>query len=211
MTVGIYLMVDNESIVGLLLSLCSWGCRKLPGRDLRLPVACRWAGAVKLGEVAVLALVVDDDARALSRILAGGIAIVLEFVSIVRPETTVALVDCKECESEKVDDLTEDEHNENNGVILTLSTVSMSSRSRSASRIFTRFGVSSHKTLVFKFSSSLPLEGHTIVSLEDILLTPLSSLVGFVFKAGFSVLASFVGWINLLTQPDNFRVRPKVI
>ena len=41
--------------------------------------------------------------------LAGGIATVDEFVSVVLPDTTVALVDCKECTSEKVEDLKDDE------------------------------------------------------------------------------------------------------
>lgn len=72
--------------------------------------------------------IVADECLVLSIILAGGIAMVLEFVSIVLPERTVALVDCKECASEKVEDFIEEEQSENNGVILTLSTVSMSSR-----------------------------------------------------------------------------------
>lgn len=63
----------------------------------------------------------------LSSMLAGGIATVLEFVSVVRPEAIVALVDCKECTSEKVDDLKEDEHMEKRACMLTLSMLSESS------------------------------------------------------------------------------------
>lgn len=40
--------------------------------------------------------VAAEPCLVLSRMLAGGIATVLEFVSVVRPETIVALVDCKE-------------------------------------------------------------------------------------------------------------------
>ena len=56
--------------------------------------------------------------RALSRIDAGGIAIVLEFVSTVLVDITVGLVDCIECISEKVEDLTDEEQKENKGAIL---------------------------------------------------------------------------------------------
>lgn len=104
---------------------------------------------------AVLAGAVAEDALVLSIILAGGIATVLEFVSTVLPDITVALVDCKECESEKVDDLTDDEHRENNGVILTLSMTSVSvSRSADFGSNFARLGSESHSTFMDVESSS---------------------------------------------------------
>lgn len=55
-----------------------------------------------------------DDGRALdlSRMLCGGMARTLEFVSRVLPESMVGLVDCIEWMSEKVDDFAEEEQNE---------------------------------------------------------------------------------------------------
>lgn len=53
--------------------------------------------------------------------LAGGIPTVLEFVSSVLFENTVANVDCTECTSEKVDDSMDEEHVENSGAVLALS------------------------------------------------------------------------------------------
>ena len=53
--------------------------------------------------------------------LAGGIPIVLEFVSKVLFENTVARVDCTECTSENVLDLSDDEHIDTNGTVLALS------------------------------------------------------------------------------------------
>lgn len=97
-------------------------------------------------------VVAPEETRPLSRMLAGGIAMVLEFVSIVLPESTVALVDCRECASENVEDLTDEEQRENKGVMLTLSTVSISSLSRSTSRCLNLLGVSSHNTLPFGVS-----------------------------------------------------------
>ncbi len=63
--------------------------------------------------LAAVAVVFD-----LSRILAGGIAMMLELVSTVLTVWTVGLVDCNELISEKIEDLTEDEQIENNGTKL---------------------------------------------------------------------------------------------
>lgn len=70
----------------------------LLGRELG-PWKCRWCewyadvGVAAPTEELPLAGAVIDDARVLPIMLAGGIAIVLELVSTVRPDTTVALVD----------------------------------------------------------------------------------------------------------------------
>ena len=62
--------------------------------------------------------IVRVDCLALSKMLAGGMAIVLELVSCVLEENTVGLVDWIECISEKVEDLTDDEQTETKGAIL---------------------------------------------------------------------------------------------
>lgn len=118
-------------------------------------------------------------------ILAGGIAIVLELVSMVLPERTVALVDWIECESEKVEDLTDEEHIENNGVILTLS-VASDGKSLSNGSDLARMGSASHNTFIDTESSS-----SSVVSAEAKGLIPGS-----------------LGCIILFTHPDNFFLRP---
>lgn len=132
---------------------------------------------------ALLAGWVAEEALVLAIMLAGGIATVLEFVSIVLPETTVALVDWIECESENVEDLTEEEHIENKGVILTVSGSGTSSRSAGSDLALT--GSLSHRTFIDTESSS--------------------SLV----SAGVrGLLDESLGCMILLTHPDSFFFRP---
>lgn len=78
-------MVEDELTVVELGSRCNWVWRMLEGLE--------WWKWCATAEEALLLGCVAEEALALPMILAGGIAMVLEFVSTVRPEATVALVD----------------------------------------------------------------------------------------------------------------------
>lgn len=97
-------MVIMEFTVWELLCLCREKCFELGGLEDAIDAAAEW--------------LIVGVALARSNILAGGMATVLEFVSIVRADITVGLVDCIECMSENVHDLTDEEQNDISGAIL---------------------------------------------------------------------------------------------
>lgn len=98
------MIVMMELTVWELLCRCREKCLLLGGREEATDAAAEWLTV--------------GVALARSRMLAGGIATVLEFVSTVRVDITVGLVDCIECTSENVLDLTDEEQNDMSGAML---------------------------------------------------------------------------------------------